>query len=300
MPFYELTLQVSKQQAESIDQTLTESGAVGVTYIDAKDAPIYEPKPGETPLWDHIKLIGLFDDESLMTTASESLLLAYPQLEQLKTQLKDQIWERVWMDHFKPMLFGQNSWVIPDGFDIVNPNAVNLILDPGLAFGTGTHETTSLCLKWLDQNDVKGKDLVDFGCGSGILAVMALLHGANKVTCVDIDDQAIQATLQNAKKNGVEQGIEIINPENVHLIKNKDGILANILAEPLMMFCEDFYQMLNDDGFIVLSGILKSQKSMICDKYAQHFVDIEAEIEHDWVRVGAVKGSVSEKTDNQS
>ncbi len=293
MPFYELTLQVSKQQVESIDQALTESGAVGVTYVDAKDAPIYEPKPGEMPLWSQIKLIALFEDESLMSAASESLLSAYPQLEQLKTQLKDQVWERVWMDHFKPMQFGQNSWVIPDGFDIVDPGAVNLILDPGLAFGTGTHETTSLCLKWLDKNDVKDKELVDFGCGSGILAVMALLQGAKKVTCVDIDDQAIQATLQNAEKNGVGQGIEIINPENVHLIKNKDGILANILAEPLMVFCEDFYEMLKQGGFVVLSGILKSQKNMICDKYAQHFVDIEAEIEEDWVRVGAFKGPVS-------
>jgi len=293
MPFYELTLQVSKQQVESIDQALTDSGAVGVTYVDAKDVPIYEPKPGEMPLWNQIKLIGLFDDESLMATASETLLADYPQLEQLKTQLKDQVWERVWMDHFKPMLFGQKSWVIPDGFDIVDPDAVNLILDPGLAFGTGTHETTALCLKWLDQHDVKGKDLVDFGCGSGILAVMALLQGARKVSCVDIDDQAIQATLQNAEKNGVLHGIEVINPENVHLIKNKDGILANILAEPLMMFCEDFYQMLSEGGFIVLSGILKSQKDMICEKYAQQFVDIDAEIEHDWVRVGAVKGSVS-------
>ncbi|TDR23312.1 50S ribosomal protein L11 methyltransferase [Marinicella litoralis] len=293
MPFYELTLQVAKQQAESVDQTLTDSGAVGVTYVDAKDAPIYEPKPGETPLWDHIKLIGLFDDESLMDSASEQLSSLFPQLEQLKTQLKDRVWERVWMDHFKPIRFGQNSWVIPDGFDVVDAEAVNLILDPGLAFGTGTHETTALCLKWLDQNDVSGKELVDFGCGSGILAVMALLQGAKRVTCVDIDEQAITATLQNAAKNGVAQGIEIINPENVHLIKNKDGILANILAEPLMMFCEDFYQMLKIDGFIVLSGILKSQKDMICEKYAQHFVDIEAEIEHDWVRVGAVKGPVS-------
>ncbi len=293
MPFYELTLQVSKQEAELIDQALIDAGAVGVTYVDAKDAPIYEPKPGEMPLWNHIKLIGLFDDEAMMVTASDVIQASYPQFEQLKTQLKDQVWERVWLDHFKPICFGQNSWVIPDGYDLVDPNAVNLILDPGLAFGTGTHETTSLCLKWLDQNDVKDKELVDFGCGSGILAVMALLHGAKKVTCVDIDDQAIQATLQNAKKNGVADGIEIINPENVHLIKNKDGILANILAEPLMAFCEDFHQMLHHGGFIVLSGILKSQKNMICEKYAQHFVDIEAEIEHDWVRVGAVKGSVS-------
>lgn len=290
MSFYELTLQVSKAAVLEVDEVLTQAGAVGVTYVDAKDNPIYEPKPGEMPLWSQIKLIGLFDTQEAMHAAAQQLEKNYPQFEQLKTQLKDQVWERVWMDHFKPIQFGSNSWVIPDGFDVVDHAAVNLILDPGLAFGTGTHETTSLCLKWLDQNDVKNKSLVDFGCGSGILAVMALLHGAKKVICVDIDDQAITATLQNAEKNGVAAGIEVISPENVHTIKNQDGILANILAEPLIAFCDDFYQMLKPNGFIVLSGILKSQKNMICEKYGTRFVDIESEIEQDWVRVGAIRG----------
>lgn len=291
MAFYELTLQVSKQQSQDIDEILTMAGAVGVTYVDAKDSPIYEPKPGEMPLWNHIKLIGLFDDKSMLENASKQLVQKYPALQQQKTKLKEQVWERVWMDHFKPIQFGINSWVIPDGFDVIDEGAVNLLLDPGLAFGTGTHETTSLCLQWLDRHDVKGKKLVDFGCGSGILAVMALLHGARQVICVDIDEQAIQATWQNAKKNGVEDGIVVVNPENVESINNQDGILANILAEPLMMFCEDFKKMLKPNGFFVLSGILKSQKNMICEKYAQHFVDIETEIDQDWVRVEGRKGS---------
>ncbi len=293
MPFYELTVQVSKQQSLEIDETLTIAGAVGVTYVDGKNSPIYEPGPGEMPLWNHIKLIGLFDDQELFHAASEQLLDLYPELPQQKTQLKDQVWERVWMDHFKPIRFGARSWVIPDGFDLVDQDAVNLLLDPGLAFGTGTHETTALCLRWLDQNDVRGKQLVDFGCGSGILAVMALLHGAEKVICVDIDEQAIQATLQNAEKNGVVDGIEVVNPENVDSIKNQDGILANILAEPLMMFCENFKQMLKPNGFFVLSGILGSQKNQVCEKYAQHFVDINTEIDNDWVRVEGKKGSNS-------
>ena len=287
MPFYELTVQVAQKQVELIDSMLSEAGAVGVTYVDAKDVPIYEPKPGEMPLWNDIKLIALFDDEASMEMASQTLQRAHPELQQLKTQLKDRVWERVWMEHFKPIRFGANSWVIPDGYEVVDPEAVNLILDPGLAFGTGTHETTALCLKWLDQHDVKGKQLVDFGCGSGILAVMALLQGAQQVICVDIDDQAIQATRQNAEKNGVGAGIQVVSPENVHNIKNQDGILANILAEPLLAFCDDFYQMLKPGGFIVLSGILESQKNIICEKYASRFIDIECEIEQDWVRVGA-------------
>lgn len=289
MSFFELTLQAAPNEAVILDAYLTEAGAVSVTYVDAKDVPIYEPKPGEMPLWNDIKLTALFDNEATMQLASQALQKSHPELQQLKTQLKDQVWERVWMEHFKPIRFGDNSWVIPDGYDVVDSDAVNLILDPGLAFGTGTHETTALCLRWLDQHDVKGKCLVDFGCGSGILAVMALLQGAERVICVDIDPQAIQATQQNAEKNGVSEGILVVNPENVHSIKNQDGILANILAEPLMTFCDDFHQMLKPEGFIVLSGILESQKSMICDKYASRFIDIECEIDQDWVRVGAIK-----------
>ncbi len=290
MPFYELTLQVSKQQVEQLEATLTAQGAVGVTYVDAKDQAIYEPLPGEMPLWQHIKLIGLFDDQVMMQQASEKLTSEYPHLEQLKTQLQDQVWERVWMDHFKPIKFGDNSWVIPDGYDVVDDQAVNLVLDPGLAFGTGTHATTALCLKWLDQHDLKGKRLVDFGCGSGILAIMALLHGAQQVICVDIDDQAIEATRQNAEKNGVAGGIVVVKPENVQRIKKQDGIIANILAEPLLGLCETFHAMLNPGGFVLLSGILATQETVICDKYASCFVDIETEIEQDWMRVKANKG----------
>lgn len=289
MPFYELTIQVSQQEAEVIDESIQGLGAVGVTYVDAKDSPIYEPKPGEMPLWQLIKLIGLFDQKKLMDQASSHLSKLFPHLEQHQTQLKDQVWERVWMDHFKPMQFGQNSWVIPDGYEVVDPDAHNLILDPGLAFGTGTHATTSLCLKWLDANDVSGKHLIDFGCGSGILAVMALIQGAKQVICIDIDDQAIQATKQNAEKNGVLAGIKVVDPEDAKYINDQDGILANILAEPLMKFCDDFYGMLKNSGFIVLSGILKEQKNMICEKYSTRFVDIETEIEHDWLRVNAIK-----------
>ncbi|MCX7552888.1 50S ribosomal protein L11 methyltransferase [Marinicella sp. S1101] len=289
MAFYEITIQLNQAEVAAVDEQLQSNGAVGVTYVDAKDSPIYEPKPGEMPLWSQIKLIGLFDDEQQMQYASQQLQQAYPQLSQQHTQLKDQVWERLWMDHFKPMQFGQNSWVIPDGYEVVDPAAHNLILDPGLAFGTGTHSTTALCLAWLDAHDVRGKYLVDFGCGSGVLAVMALLQGAQQVICVDIDDQAIQATQQNAAKNGVLSGIKVVAPEKAGSIKNQDGILANILAEPLMAFCDDFHAMLNDGGFIVLSGILSEQKDMICAKYSSRFVDIKTEIDQDWVRVSATK-----------
>lgn len=289
MPFYELTLQVSQELAPAVDELLTENGAVGVTYADALDQPLYEPKPGEMPLWQVVKMIGLFDQEAIMQTAHKQLTAAYPALQIQATQLADQVWERVWLSHFKPIQFGTHSWVIPSGYDVVDPEATNLMLDPGLAFGTGTHETTALCLRWLDNRDVNDLALVDFGCGSGILAVMALLKGARQVICVDIDEQAIQATRQNAEKNGVADGIVVVAPDAVHTIENQDGVMANILAEPLMTFTDEFHRMLKPGGFVVLSGILEAQKNQLCEKYAQRFIDIETEIDQDWVRVSGSK-----------
>ncbi|WP_154222526.1 50S ribosomal protein L11 methyltransferase [Marinicella rhabdoformis] len=289
MDFYELTMSLPQPQVEAMDAMLTQLGAVGITYSDAEDAPIYEPLPGEMPLWEDIKVIALYDDLKLYEQSKQWLQVQFPQLEVLATKLKDQVWERVWMDHFKPMRFGQNSWVVPDGFDVVDESAVNLILDPGLAFGTGTHPTTALCLEWLDLHDVKDKRLVDFGCGSGVLAIMALLHGAKEVICVDIDDQAIEATLQNATKNGVADGIKVVQPDQVASIKNQHGVLANILAAPLMQLSTVFSEMLEDKGFIVLSGILAEQQKQVMDKYESCFVDIEGKIEQDWCRVSARK-----------
>lgn len=289
MDFYELTMSLPQPEVEAMDAMLTQLGAVGITYSDAKDVPIYEPLPGEMPLWDEIKVIALYDDLNLYQQSKKWLGSQFPKLEVLGTQLKDQVWERVWMDHFKPMQFGERSWVVPDGFDVVDSEAVNLILDPGLAFGTGTHPTTALCLAWLDAHDVKGKNLVDFGCGSGVLAIMALLHGAKQVICVDIDDQAIEATLQNAQKNGVADGIKVVAADQADQITDQDGILANILAAPLMKFAPMFANMLKDQGFIVLSGILAEQQNQITSKYESRFVDIEAKIDQDWCRVSARK-----------
>lgn len=287
MPFYELTLPVTAVQAKSLERILTDLGAVGITYQDDSNVPIYEPLPGETPLWDFLKLTALFDNEPLANGAFQLLSIHLPGVEILRTQLQDEIWERMWMQHFKPMRFGKNSWVIPDGYEPLDADAINLFLDPGLAFGTGTHATTALCLSWLDQHDVRGQHWVDFGCGSGILAIMALLQGAERVTCVDIDNQAIEATVQNARKNNVEQGIEIVSPEAVSEILHKDGILANILAAPLLQLRPIFADMLKPGGQIVLSGILAEQQKQLSREYAQSFIDIECENLEDWVRVSA-------------
>ncbi len=287
MPFYELTLPVTSSQAKPLEAIISDLGAVAITFQDDSRTPIYEPLPGETPLWDFLKLTALFENQETLNRTKKFLTNHLPKVEIIATKLRDEIWERVWMDHFKPMRFGQNSWVIPDGFEPVDYDAVNLRLDPGLAFGTGTHATTALCLEWLDRHDFSGQHWVDFGCGSGILAVMALLQGAKKVICVDIDDQAIEATWQNAEKNNVSSGIEIVSPDAIDTIGQQDGILANILAAPLRQLRSEFVTMLKPGGRIVLSGILAEQQKALCDEYAQSFIDIECQNLDDWVRVSA-------------
>lgn len=287
MPFYELSLSVASEQSTSLEELLTDLGAVGITYRDNTETPIYEPLPGDMPLWNQVRLTALFDQKKSLEQAHRLLSSQLPQAEVIRTRLKEAVWERMWMDHFNPMQFGQNSWVIPDGFDAPAPDAINLVLDPGLAFGTGTHATTALCLDWLDCHDVRGQDWVDFGCGSGILAIMALLHGARRVICVDIDDQAIEASILNARKNNVEDGIEVVSPHDVESIVRQDGILANILAGPLMQLRSQFASMLKPAGQIVLSGILAEQQSSLTREYAQSFIDIECENLDDWVRVSA-------------
>jgi len=289
MTFYELSLDVSKPEADKLETHFLTIGAVSVTYTDAKDSPIYEPLPGQMPLWDKLRMTGLFDDKEKFEHSREFLIDKFSHVEILATELKDQIWERVWMDYFKPMKFGQSTWVIPEGYEVVDSDAVNLILDPGLAFGTGTHPTTSLCLTWLDQNKVKGLELVDFGCGSGILAVAALLHGAKKVYCVDIDEQAIEATQMNARKNQVLAGIKIIPTDSIHKIKQVDGILANILAEPLLGLKNEFFTMLKSGGFVVLSGILRDQAETLRLAYSESFKETSIILDGDWALLSAVK-----------
>lgn len=287
MPFYELTMPVTGEQAATVEPLLIDRGAVGITLSNDNQPPIYEPLPGETPVWPQVKLIALFDDETKLRQARCFLQQQLPLVEIIQTQLKDAVWERMWMDHFKPMRFGRNSWVIPEGFAVKDPQAVNVYLDPGLAFGTGTHATTALCLEWIDHHPPAGQVWVDFGCGSGILAIMALLHGAEKVICVDIDEQAIEATRQNAQKNKVFKGIEIVAPEQLDRITQVDGVFANILAAPLKQLRPAFEKMLKPGGHIVLSGILAEQQQTLCDEYAQSFIDIECQNLDDWVRISA-------------
>lgn len=213
MPWIQIRINATAKTADKVSNMLLGRGAQAVTFMDAKDVPVYEPMPGETPLWGETEVMGLFDAETDPAPTIAFFQQIFGEDVGYKVeQLEDKDWVREWMDHFHPMQFGERLWICPSWRDVPNPDAVNVMLDPGLAFGTGTHPTTALCLQWLDGLDLAGKTVVDFGCGSGILGIAALKLGAARVIGIDIDPQAIQASRDNAERNGVADQIELYLP----------------------------------------------------------------------------------------
>ena len=232
MPWIQIKINSTGEHAEPLSDALMESGAVSVTFQDTHDNPVYEPLPGETRLWGDTDVIGLFDAETEMEDVvaelSQHPLLGSGFRHKIE-QIEDKDWEREWMDNFHPMRFGERLWICPSWRDVPDPDAVNVMLDPGLAFGTGTHPTTSLCLTWLDGLDLAGKTVIDFGCGSGILAIAALKLGAAQAIGIDIDPQAIQASRDNAERNGVADRLSLYLPHQQPENLQADVVVANIL-----------------------------------------------------------------------
>ncbi|MBD3667911.1 MAG: 50S ribosomal protein L11 methyltransferase, partial [Kangiella sp.] len=242
MAWIQLKFNYKHPDADSLSDYLMELGALAVTFLDAEDKPILEPKPGETPLWEHLIVLALFDAD-VDTKAIDGAIQSHEFAQHIGQQyeweiIRDQDWERSWMENFKPMQFGDRVWIVPSWCEAPEPDAVNIKLDPGLAFGTGTHATTALCLQWLDGADLNGKTVVDYGCGSGILAIAALLLGADKVYAVDIDPQAIEATKQNLSRNGIASNRLVLGLPEVVDLPQADILVANILAEPLRQLAE--------------------------------------------------------------
>ena len=212
MAWVQIRLNSTDKQAEQISDFLEEIGAVSVTFMDSQDTPIFEPLPGETRLWGNTDVVGLFDAETDMKAIVDALIISRlvdRDLAHKIERIEDKDWEREWMDNFHPMQFGKRLWICPSWREVPDPNAVNVMLDPGLAFGTGTHPTTALCLQWLDGLDLTGKTVIDFGCGSGILAIAALKLGAKRAIGIDIDPQAILASTNNAQANGVADRLRL-------------------------------------------------------------------------------------------
>lgn len=291
MPWILLSLKTDSDHARQVEDALTENGALSVTAIDAADQPLLEPGPGETPLWDQLILTGLFSDDSDMDQVQSGLKysLKLDELPGVRIQpLEDRQWTRTWMDHFKPMKFGDRLWVCPEGFATPDPGAVNIRLDPGLAFGTGTHPTTALCLEWLDSQDLQGAKVLDYGCGSGILAIAALLLDSENVWAVDNDPQALIATMDNAIKNRVADRIISCLPDALPTAQ-ADVCMANILAGPLTSLAPVLARQTRAKGKLILSGILCEQADEVNQCYGQWFDMHEPVVKEGWVRLEGFK-----------
>ncbi|MDC9820538.1 50S ribosomal protein L11 methyltransferase [Pectobacterium sp. PL64] len=288
MPWIQLKINTSGKVAEQLGDVMMESGAVSVTFQDTHDTPVFEPLPGETRLWGDTDAIALYDAETDMN-AVIAILEQEPLLgvgfKHKIEQLEDKDWEREWMDNFHPMQFGKRLWICPSWRDIPDPTAVNVMLDPGLAFGTGTHPTTALCLQWLDGLDLEGKTIIDFGCGSGILAIAALKLGAARAIGIDIDPQAIQASRDNAQRNGVSERLELYLPKDQPADLSADVVVANILAGPLRELAPLISDLPKAGGHLGLSGVLATQAEGVAEAYADKFtLDPVAERE-EWCRI---------------
>lgn len=279
-----------------------DKGACSVTLKDAADDPVLEPAPGELRLWPEVIVIGLYEKVSQQQTLVSSIQEALsPHRHHLSAEtIEDQNWSRAWMDNYKPMRFGQRLWICPHHIDPPDQKAINLRLDPGLAFGTGTHPTTALCLQWLDQHCGPRTKLLDFGCGSGILAIAALMLGATEAHGVDIDNQALEASALNAETNRVAEYLQLYTPQEfekshasnfdtTESVETYDVVMANILSGPLIELAPRLARHTRATGDIVLSGILLDQASLVAEAYSRYF-DLLPLVEKDgWVLIHGKK-----------
>jgi len=291
MPWIQLQIPADPDTADQLEDLLMEMGADAVSMEDAADQPLYEPDPGTTPLWSQTTVTGLFQSDRDIDQLCADVRNAWHQKTQQSlseidvTLVEDKDWERAWMDDFHPLQFGERLWIVPSWHEAPDPDAANLMLDPGLAFGTGTHPTTALCLEWLDGMDVSGKQVTDYGCGSGILGLAALLLGAHHVVGVDTDPQALEASRENARRNGVDESkLDLYLPDNEPDTK-ADVMLANILAQPLIGLAPHLAALTKQGGDLVLSGILSNQAREVMAAYEPWFIMDEPAQREEWVRL---------------
>ena len=285
---------VRAEHCAELEALLLEAGARSVTLMDAEDQPVFQRTPGATPLWGTSTLTGLFPLEQNLKALLATLQFHPRVLNRDSLQLEplqEQVWERTWMDNFAPKQFGKRLWICPSWQSPPDPEAVNILLDPGLAFGTGSHATTALCLRWLEQANLRDKTVIDYGCGSGILAIAAALLGADKIHAVDNDPQAIAATVDNSLRNDLPvDKITAYLPEALPKLQ-ADFLLANILAEPLHELADQFATLLKPEGKIVLSGILEEQTESLLARYERWFSLDKPATEDGWVRLSGSRGA---------
>lgn len=308
----EVVVAGSREQTDALEAWLFEAGALSVTLADSVDDDelghaVLEPMPGEVRLWDAVTLIGLFSQAEDSDSLHSALHLAALQHAMMPPAyeirlLADQAWERAWMENFRPMQFGPRLWICPTQTEPIDPQAVTLRLDPGLAFGTGTHATTAQCLAWMGEQTfdtvqpLAGKRIIDFGCGSGVLAIVALLLGAEHAWAVDIDEQALQSTEDNATRNGVAGRLTLGQPGILDAI-SADVVFANILYQPLIALAATLSACVLPGGHLVVSGILEEQAAPLRMRYNDEFKFEENNASKGWAmlvarrRVDDISGS---------
>lgn len=291
MSWLQLRLTIGREEVDALQDALLETGALSVTLQDNGDDPVLEPGVGETPLWHQVQVTGLFtadiDTDKTLSQLAACYAGALPP--RAWQTLEEQVWERAWMADYVPLQCGRRLWICPSWCPPTDPAAVNLILDPGLAFGSGTHPTTFLCLQWLDSQPLLGKSVIDYGCGSGILGIAALLLGADRVLAVDNDPQALLATRDNAERNGIAQHrISCCLPQHMPEV-SAHIVLANILAAPLIELSPTLTRCTATTGSICLSGIFGTQFSDVTSAYSNDFNFDEPVFDHQWVRLTGIK-----------
>lgn len=300
MKWLQIHITVDQAQVDFTETLLSSLGAVSVTLDDAENQDLLEPLPGETPLWNKVIVTGIYaqeEGEEIDVNALMTFITAQMPEAPLRHEfIEDQEWERTWMDAYEPIQIGEKFWIVPEWMEAPEADAVNIKLDPGLAFGTGNHASTFLCLQWLGQTDVKDKIVIDYGCGSGILGVAALLLGAKKVYATDIDPQAVLATQQNAELNGVLGNLFVGLPDEFNeefKAQKADVFVANILAGPLMALAPEFATLVKSEGEFALAGILEEQVADVSSVYSEFFdiLQVEKREEH-WCRISGKRQNI--------
>jgi len=287
MDWLQISFQIEKSQADLISEVLTGLGSLSITYSDTLDDAIYEPPVGQTPLWDNVTVNALFSTDVNQEDIKASIFEICNVNALTSFILKDRVWEDECKKDFHSMKFGENLWVCPswESQAELPSDAIIINMDPGLAFGTGSHQTTSLCLEYLDNNPPKNIDVIDFGCGTGILAIAAAKLGASRVLAIDNDPQAIISSKDNVTINQCESIIKIIHSEDEIYFEGCDLLIANILTNPLINLAPTFAALVNPDGKLLLSGILKKQVDRVVGCYSEYFTNLEVSNIDEWYRV---------------